>query len=115
MVGNKITDFWPIGVGCHGPMNQNKFLHKMGIRRRLEVCQHMRLLVMPMSHAHNSPRAGAATEGHSGPSKRPVEWLRDVDPPGKDGYPLQVSGTVSFTRPHPDSILIDNTTCTVSP
>ncbi|KAL5463553.1 hypothetical protein EMCRGX_G032458 [Ephydatia muelleri] len=26
-----------VGVGCHGPMNQNKFLHKMGIRRRLEV------------------------------------------------------------------------------
>lgn len=26
-----------LGVGCHGPINQNKFLHKMGIRRRLEV------------------------------------------------------------------------------
>ena len=45
------TCILPTGVGCHGPMNQNKFLHMMGIRRRLEVC--FPSLATPTNHAYN--------------------------------------------------------------
>lgn len=40
-----VTTHWPllatlslyVGAGCAGPMTQNEFLHKMGIRQRLQV------------------------------------------------------------------------------
>ncbi len=28
---------FPAGAGCFGPMTQNEFLHKMGIRQRIDV------------------------------------------------------------------------------
>ena len=28
---------YSVGAGCYGPMSQNEFLHRMGIRQRIEV------------------------------------------------------------------------------
>ena len=34
---NYFLGMYNIEVGCHGPITQNEFLHKLGIRQRLEV------------------------------------------------------------------------------
>ena len=37
VVGMILVSFLPTGVGCFGPITQNEFLHKMGIRQRIDV------------------------------------------------------------------------------
>lgn len=34
---NYFCIFLPTGAGCLGPITQNEFLHKMGIRQRIDV------------------------------------------------------------------------------
>ena len=37
VVGMILASFLPTGAGCFGPITQNEFLHKMGIRQRIDV------------------------------------------------------------------------------
>lgn len=74
------------------------------------------MLSLPSFSGHTCepcPQLGAAAESHSSPGKRPLEWLRDVDPSREDGYPIQVSGIDTFIPTHSHPILI-NTQCIVA-
>ena len=41
-----------VGAGCAGPITQNEFLHKMGIRQRMQVSHRTLHLLCILLHSH---------------------------------------------------------------
>lgn len=79
--------FCCIGAGTFGPISQNQFLHKLGVRERIEV------------HAGSAMPSNAITVTLIiGPDERglpikcqgPGEQLRDADKPGTHGGKVSI-------------------------